>query len=76
LSWTYDLGASLSYRRSFGDSANLRVKFAIYNLLNHRRVIEVDDELETEIGTINNEYKRPTAFQSPMYGQLTVSLDF
>ena len=76
LSWTYDLGASLSYRKSFGDSANLRVKFAVYNLLNHRRVIEVDDELETEIGTINNEYKRPTAFQSPMYGQLTVSLDF
>ena len=41
-----------------------------------RRVIEVDDELETEIGTINSEYRRPTAFQSPRYGQLTVTLDF
>lgn len=76
LSWTYNLGASLSYLKSFGDSADLRIKFAVYNLLNHRRVIEVDDELESEIGTINNEYGRPTAFQSPMYGQLTVSLDF
>ena len=52
------------------------MKFAIYNLLNQRRTIEVDDELESEIGTINSEYGRPTGFQSPRYGQLTVSLDF
>lgn len=76
LDWTYDLSASLTYLKSFGDRADLRVKFAIYNLLNQRRTIEVDDELESEIGTINSEYGRPTGFQSPRYGQLTVSLDF
>lgn len=76
LSWLVDLGASISYLHSFGDTADLRVKFAVFNVLNHRRTIEVDDELESEIGSINTEYKRPTAFQAPRYAQLTVSLDF
>lgn len=76
LDWTYDLGASLTYLHSFGERADLRVKLAVYNLLNERRTIEVDDEYESEIGFANPEYRQPTGFQSPRYGQLTVSLDF
>ena len=75
LPWTYDLGASLTYKQSFG-SANLRVKFAIYNLLNEEVVTEVDEELEPDIGFRNPDYRRGTAYQSPRYAQLTVSLDF
>ena len=75
LPWTYDLGANVTYLRSFGDT-NLRVKLAVYNLLNQERVIEVDDELEPEIGFINPTYRQGTGYQSPRYAQLTVSLDF
>jgi hypothetical protein len=75
LPWTYDLGANVTYLRDFGDT-KLRVKLAIYNLLNEERVIEVDDELEPEIGFRNPTYRQGTTYQSPRYGQLTVSLDF
>jgi hypothetical protein len=75
LPWTYDLGANLSYLHSFGN-ADLRIKFAVYNILNQRREIEVDDEFESDIGFPNPEYLQPTAFQSPRYGQLTISLNF
>jgi hypothetical protein len=75
LPWTYDVGANLTYLQSFGDT-NLRVKFAVFNLLNQERVIEVDDELESDIGFRNPSYLEGTGYQSPRYAQLTISLDF
>lgn len=76
LPWTYDLGASLTYLHSFGQ-ANLKVKLAVYNILNEERVIEVDDQLQSGITTaLSNTYLRGTGYQSPRYGQLTVSVDF
>lgn len=79
LPWVSDLGMSLTYLRSFGD-VDLRVKFAVYNLFNESEVIEVNEDLQTEIGEIsenaNPDYRQGTAYQSPRYGQLTVSLDF
>jgi hypothetical protein len=52
------------------------VKLAFYNLLDQQRVIEVDDELETDIGFINPEYRQGTSYQTPRYAQLTVTVDF
>jgi hypothetical protein len=75
LPWTFDMGASITYLQSWGDT-NLRVKFAVYNLLNQERVIEVDDQLEDEIGHRNTSYLEGTGYQSPRHAQLTVSLDF
>ena len=69
------MGASLTYLHSFGD-VDLRVKLALYNLLNEQRVIEVDDQLDSDIGFTNPTYRQGTGYQSPRYGQLTVSLDF
>jgi hypothetical protein len=75
LPWTHNVGASLSYLRSFGN-ADLRVKLALYNIFNQERVIEVDDELESDIGFRNPSYREGTGYQTPRYGQLTVSLNF
>lgn len=72
--WTYDIGASLSYRHSF-DFANLLVKLSVYNLLNQERVIEVDEELGS-IPNGNENFGIGTAYQSPRYALLTFKLDF
>ncbi|KRB11369.1 TonB-dependent receptor [Lysobacter sp. Root690] len=73
--WIFDMGASLSYQQQFAQ-ANLRVKLAVYNLLNQQRRIEVDDEYEQDIGFKNPQYLYGTGYQSPRYAQLTVSVDF
>jgi hypothetical protein len=73
--WIFDVGASIAYHREFGDY-DLNVKFAVYNLLNRQRAIDVDDEFETGIGDPNPDWLRGTSFQSPRYGQLTISLNF
>ncbi|MFL6592909.1 MAG: TonB-dependent receptor, partial [Luteimonas sp.] len=75
LPWTFDVGASITYLRSF-NNADLRVKLAAYNLLNQEKVIEVDDQLETDIGFRNPSYREGTGYQSPRYFQLTASIDF
>ena len=77
LPWTFDVGANLTYLRTIG-SAELRVKFAIYNLLNQQKVTEVVEDLEQadQIGTPNPFFLQGTGYQQSRYGQLTVSLDF
>lgn len=75
--WTFNLGASATYQMPLGDRSNLKVKFAIYNLLNHQRKVAVDQELQPEISDETNQYfKRPENFESPRYGQVTLTLDF
>ena len=44
--------------------------------IDQQRVIEVDDELESDIGFLNPTYRRGTSYQSPRYAQFTVTLDF
>ncbi len=75
--WTYNLGASVTYLRSLGETGQLRVKFAIYNLLNQQRTVAVDQDLQTSIsdGT-NSTFRQALRFQDPRFAQLTVSLDF
>lgn len=74
--WTYDLGASISYLHDF-NAADLRVKFAVYNLLDQQRTIEVDEDLQTDIeDAFNPTYRQPEGFQSPRFAQLTVTLTF
>lgn len=73
--WIYDVGASLTYQKSFG-AADLRVKLAVYNLLNQQRALEVDDSYETGVGVANKFYGLGTGYQNPRYAQLTVSVDF
>jgi outer membrane receptor for ferrienterochelin and colicin len=75
LPWTYDVGASITYLQSF-DHTNLRVKLAVYNLLNQQRLTSVDEQLESDIGSLNQTYKQGTGYQAPRYAQFVVSLDF
>ena len=73
--FTVDVGASVTYLREFGES-DLSIKLAFYNLLDHQRVVDVDDEFEDNIGSPNPDWLRGTGFQSPRYGQLTVTWNF
>lgn len=74
--WTYDVGVSLTYLKSF-ERSDLRVKLAVYNLFNDQETIEVDERLQTAITTATNpEYGLPLGFQTPRYAQLTVTLEF
>jgi hypothetical protein len=77
LPWTFDIGANLTYMKDFG-WGHLRVKFAVYNLLDQQKVTEVNDflELEDQIGDPNEFYLQGTDYQQARYGQFTVSLDF
>jgi hypothetical protein len=75
LPWTYNLGLSVTYLKSFSE-VDLRAKFAIYNVLDQQRKTQVDDELESDIGFINPGYLQGTSFQSPRYAQFLVTIDF
>ena len=35
--WTFNMGASVTYQMPLGETAKMKVKFAVYNLLNHQR---------------------------------------
>ncbi|HET7360238.1 MAG TPA: TonB-dependent receptor, partial [Rhodanobacteraceae bacterium] len=89
LPWTYDLGASISYLYPIGKDGNLRVKLAVYNLLNRQATVNVDQDLQTSIGDIHDAdgndtgigavsstFRQPLGFQAPRFTQLTVTLDF
>ena len=83
LPWIYTLNAGISYILPFQGGGNLRVKLAVYNLLNQQRTVQVDQDLQTGIGVdengnaaMNPTFKLPIGFQSPRYTQLTVSVDF
>jgi hypothetical protein len=77
LPWIADLGANITYKHSF-NRADLRVNFAIFNLFNMQRVIEVNEDLQLEgdIDHVNDLYGLGTDYQSRQYAQLTLSLDF
>jgi outer membrane receptor for ferrienterochelin and colicin len=77
LPWTADVGANITYKHSFG-TADLRVKFAVYNIFNMQRVTEVNEDLQLEgdIDHLNDQFLQGTDYQSRAYSQLTVSLDF
>ncbi|MGN6236130.1 TonB-dependent receptor [Dyella sp.] len=76
LPWTYTLGASISYLRPF-EGGNLRVKLAVYNLLNQQRTVQVDQDLQTDISSsTNSTFRQPIGFESPRFTQLTVAVDF
>lgn len=73
--WTYNVGVSVTYLKSFSD-VDLTAKFAVYNLLDQQRVIEVDDQLESDIGFINPSYLQGETYQSPRFAQFLVTIDF
>ncbi|HET6431156.1 TonB-dependent receptor [Dyella sp.] len=83
LPWTYTLNAGIAYIRPF-NGGNLRVKLAVYNLLNQQRTVQVDQDLQTGLGdndtgtgpAFNDTFRLPIGFQSPRFTQLTVALDF
>ena len=57
---------------------DLRLKLAVYNVLNQQRVVTVDQDYEPQdsIGTPNTMYGYGTGFQSPRYAQLTVTWNY
>ncbi len=80
--WTYDVGASVTYLQTFG-RANMRVKFAVFNLLNEQHEVRVDQELQPSVGVddagntlFNTGFGLGQGFQSPRFAQLTVTVDF
>ncbi|MGV8930632.1 MAG: TonB-dependent receptor [Luteimonas sp.] len=82
--WTYELGTSVTYLRTF-NSANLRVKLAVFNLLNQQRTVRVDQDLQPSVGMNEDDPTQPLlneyfgvgyGFQAPRYAQLTVSVNF
>lgn len=84
LPWTYDLGASISYKKVFG-SARFRLDFSVFNLLNQERVVSVNqvrqgqirDETNNPGVAFNNpEFLEPNGYQSPRSAQLRLSVDF
>ena len=72
--WTFDMGANVTYRHSFS-TADLSVKFAVYNLLDQQRIVEVDDFLGS-VPNGNEDYGIGTGYQSPRYATLTLKVDF
>jgi hypothetical protein len=76
LPWTFDLGASISYLRNIG-SSKLRVDFVVFNLLDQRKVIAVDETRQDTIGNDTNPFfLYGTDYQLPRSAQIKVSLDF
>jgi hypothetical protein len=75
LPWTYNLGLSVSYARSFNDM-DFRAKLAVYNVLDQQKTLAVDDQFEADIGFLNPEYRVGTSYQSPRYAQLLFTVDF
>ncbi|MEJ7747015.1 MAG: TonB-dependent receptor [Luteimonas sp.] len=73
--WAIDVGASLAYLQTLGN-ADLKVKFAVYNLLNRQKATQVNENFDLAGINRNPDYGQENGFQSPRYGQLTVSLDF
>jgi outer membrane receptor protein involved in Fe transport len=77
LPWTYTFDASLSYILPFEGGGDLRVKLAVYNLLNQQRKVQVDQDLQSAISNETDAtFGLPIGFQAPRFTQLTVSLNF
>jgi Carboxypeptidase regulatory-like domain/TonB dependent receptor/TonB-dependent Receptor Plug Domain len=73
--WTYNLGLSLTYLKSFND-VDLRAKFAVYNILDEQRMTSVNERYETVLGEPNESYLQGTGYQSPRFAQFLVTVDF
>ena len=75
--WTYNIGASVTYLLPIGDKGRFKAKLAVYNLLNSKRTLNVDQDLQTTIGdSTNQNFGSPISFQAPRFTQLTLSMDF
>jgi outer membrane receptor protein involved in Fe transport len=75
--WTYTLDASLSYILPFEGRGRMRVKLAVYNLLNQQRTVQVDQTLQSAISNDTDAtFRLPTGFQAPRFTQLTFAVDF
>lgn len=73
--WTYDVGLSATYLQPF-EWGDLRVKLAVFNVLNQQRTIRVDQDLEPTLGTRNEFFNVGYGFQNPRYAQLSIAVDF
>jgi len=71
--WTYDVGANVTWSHEYGP-ADVQVKFAVYNLLNQERVLEVDESYNPT--DPDNTFGTGTAFFAPRYAQLTFQVKF
>jgi len=75
--WTFTVDASLAYLMPLGDKGKLQVKLSVYNLLNQRKTIAVDQDRQTDISDETNpNFLQPIRFQAPRAAQLTVTATF
>ena len=73
--WTFDLGANVTYQRSFAVT-DLQIKLAVYNVLNQERATQINEQFEGAIGNPNADFGLGMGWQSPRYATLAVTLDF
>ncbi|WP_407352075.1 carboxypeptidase regulatory-like domain-containing protein [Luteimonas sp. R10] len=77
LPWTFGLDAGITYGMPLGERSDMQLKFTVYNLLNHQRKVDVNQQLQTAISNSTNPYfKEPVRFEAPRYAQLVLSLNF
>jgi hypothetical protein len=75
LPWTYTVDANITYLLPF-DGGNMRVKLTAFNLFNQQRTVQVDQDLQSGIGSYNDSFLQPIVFQPPRYVQLSFSAEF
>lgn len=73
----FDLSANITYQHPLGEGNKLRVDLSAFNLFNQEQGIQYNELLQDRSVTNNNvQYGQANSWQSPRYGQLTVSVDF
>lgn len=74
-SWTHPLDMSVSYRPSMFDH-KLALGLQVFNLLNERKVTQVQVQSESDPYTVDNTFMMPLSQQAPRYVMFTASMDF
>lgn len=73
--WTHPLDLSVSYRPAMFDH-KLALGLQVFNVLNERKVTQVQVQSETDPYTVDNTFMMPLSQQTPRYLMFTASLDF
>ncbi|MGY0557342.1 TonB-dependent receptor [Lysobacter sp. A421] len=74
-SWTHPLDLSVSYRPAMFDH-KLALGLQVFNVLNERKVTQVQVQAETDPYTVDNTFMMPLSQQTPRYVMFTASVDF
>lgn len=74
-SWTHPLDLSVSYRPAAFEH-KVALGLQVFNVLNERKVTQVQVQAETDPYTVDNTFMMPLSQQAPRYLMFTASVDF